>query len=105
MGRQKRLLLIKLRKKYDVLRYSNPNDFIFIDSNNDFGLGFSLEKNDQKMIVLLNGDSENSSSFNVDNGIYQVLVNDVEVMKDDNYFKIDNNIITIPSSSGLILLK
>ena len=97
--------LIKLRKKYDVLRYSNPNDFIFIDSNNDFGLGFSLEKNDQKMIVLLNGDSKNSCSFNVDNGIYKVLVNDIEVMKDDNYFKIDSNIITIPSSSGLILLK
>jgi len=68
--------LIKLRKKYEAFRRATYDQVLFFDLNdNPFGLGYSVEYNNDSFIVLFNANTKINENFILPKGEWIVLVN------------------------------
>lgn len=72
--------LIKLRKKYPVLRKAPRESIKFLNCENEFGIGYWIDKTisgvENDIVVLMNGDPKNSIKFKLPNGEWSVIVNE-----------------------------
>ena len=70
--------LIALRKAHPAFRHSRPADFQFLDSENEFAVGFRLRKagsgDRNDFIVLVNGDPDDTVEFKLPDGKWEVVV-------------------------------
>jgi len=100
--------LIKLRKKFSVLRKAPRESYKFLTCKNEFGVGFWIQKKTsgakKEIMVLMNGDANNSITFKLPKGEWDVIVNEeksgTEILQ--------NNIqgeIKISQTSGMVLVK
>ena len=71
--------LIALREKYSAFRRASYNDVKFYDTkDNPFALGYHLDYNDEHFIVLFNADTEKTESFELPEGVWDVLADSVK---------------------------
>ncbi len=69
--------LIELRKKYSAFRHADYEDIEFIENlKSDFAFGYKLNYEDQKFVVLFNADQNNNITFNLSDGVYEILANE-----------------------------
>jgi pullulanase/glycogen debranching enzyme len=100
--------LIALRKAHPALRQSRREDIHFLECNNEFGLGFWIDKNSSgdrhDILVLMNADPNKKVTFEMPAGKWSLVVNGkragVKFLKQG----ISGEII-VPATTGLVLLK
>lgn len=100
--------LIALRKAHPALRQSRREDIHFLKCDNEFGLGFWIDKNssgdNHDILVVMNADPKKKVRFDIPDGAWSMVVNGkragVKILKR----KISGKII-VPSTTGLVFLK
>lgn len=92
--------LIQMRKKFPVLRKSDPEDFKFFDVSDKVAVAYSL--NDQ-IIVCLNGEKDQPLEIALPQGEWKMIVNSEKV--DFNGIKNESGPVTIPAISGAVFVK
>jgi len=92
--------LIQLRKKYSEFRHSEPKDFKFFDVGKKVAIAYLLKDN---LLVALNGETNKSLEIKLPDGKWKVLVDEKTVKL--NSTETFTNQITIPPSSGTVLIK
>ena len=96
--------LIELRKTYDAFRHADIEDITFFEiKNNEFTLGYQINYNEQRYIVLLNADQEKSEEFKIPEGEWEIIVD-----KDNagiTPLNVISNNYQLPPISGAVLKK
>lgn len=96
--------LINLRKSYEAFRRAEYDQVKFFDvKDNPFALGYSLDYNNDKFIVLFNADSMKSCEFSLPEGEWDVLVN-AETAGTDPVGSVNSKVV-LEHSTGMILRK
>ncbi len=94
--------LIELRKKFPAFRRANYGDVKFFTINdNEFAVGYLLDYDDEKFIVLMNADREKEEKFILPEGRWEILVNEKEAGI-ETLGTVEKE-ISVPSSSGIVL--
>jgi len=92
--------LIQLRKKYAEFRHSEPKDFKFFDVGKKVAIAYLIKGN---LLVALNGETNQDLEIELPIGIWTVVVD--EKMVNLNSTKTVTEQLTIPPSSGMVLVK
>jgi len=100
--------LISLRKAHPALRQSQRKDIHFLKCNNEFGLGFWIDKkssgDSHDILVLMNADPKYIVKFKIPSGKWSLLVDGarsgVNILEDGF-----SNEIEVPPTTGLVLMK
>ena len=96
--------LIELRKEYEAFRRADYSDVTFFDlKKNPFTLGYKVKYKDEEFVVLFNADTKSAIEINLPNGEWKILV-DEDIAGVTPLKSISKN-TTIPSSSGIVLMK
>ncbi len=94
--------LIALREKYPAFRRASYNDVKFFNINdNQFALGYHLDYKDEHFIVLFNANRENTESFELPEGTWDVLVNSDKA--GTQMLETVSNTIELQPSTGMVL--
>ena len=92
--------LISIRKNNDLLRFSEPQNFHFINSGgSDVAIGFILSNHNESISVCLNTDNNDSAQFDLETSGWSQLISTRPGID------IKNSVINIPPLSGIILKK
>ena len=100
--------LIALREAHPALRQSRREDIHFLNCNNEFGLGFWIDRkssgDSHDILVLMNADPKKKVKFEIPDGQWSMIVNGkkagVKIFKTG----ISGDIF-VPSTTGLVFLK
>ena len=96
--------LINLRKTFEAFRRADYDQVKFFDvKDNSFALGYSLDYDNDKFIVLFNADSVKSCEFTLPEGEWDVLVNAVTAGTDP--VGSVNSKVVLEHSTGMVLKK
>ena len=97
--------LIELRKAHPAFRRASKSDFTFYqDRNNPFALAFKIDKsgsNDSVDFVVLNGNREKESEFELPPGDWHVVVDGESA--GTQILRTLNGVVKAPPSTGLVL--
>jgi len=100
--------LIALRKKHPALRNAKRKEIHFLKCDNEFGLGFWIEKSSSgdshDILVLMNASPTESVKFNIPDGQWDLVVDGnragVEVLQANQ-----SGTTAVPPTSGLVLIR
>lgn len=96
--------LIELRKTHKAFRRANSEEINFIDAlHNEFALGFFITKSSDTFLVFMNADQNQSESFKLPEGEWEVLANK-DLAGPEELYSVSGN-IEIPAISGMVLKK
>ncbi len=100
--------LIQLRTSHPAFRRSQKTDFTFFkDAKNSFAFAFHLQKtssgDENEFFVILNGDRNESASFDLPSGIWSAVVDGGRAGVKELY-KVEGH-VEAPPSSGLVLMR
>jgi len=96
--------LIQLRRNYEVFRQAKPEDFKFFNTADSLFLAFQIAHQDKNYLLLLNGNPDIEQNFPLPAGKWKVLVdNEKAVIKPAKNIK--KSVVTVPASSGMILIQ
>lgn len=100
--------LIALRKAHSALRRSHRKDIHFLKFDNEFSLGFWIDKNSSKdshdILVLMNADPIKKVKFKIPYGVWSLVVDEDHTGNDILKTGISDEIEVSPRS-GLVMLK
>ncbi len=94
--------LIALREKYPAFRRASYNEVKFYDTkDNPFALGYHLDYKDEHFIVLFNADTEKTESFELPEGVWDVLADSAKAGTIP--LSAASNKIELQPSTGMVL--
>jgi len=100
--------LIALRKTHPGFRRARVEDIHFLPCENDFGLGFYIDKkyagDSHDIIVLMNGNWKEPAMFTLPTGLWHIIVNEATAGTTIIKKNLCGN-LKIPPTSGMVLLK
>ncbi len=100
--------LIALRKAHSALRGSHRKDIHFLKCDNEFSLGFWVDKNSSKdshdILILMNADPIKKVKFKIPFGVWSLVVNEDHAGNELLKTGISEEIEVSPGS-GLVMLK
>ena len=92
--------LIRLRKMYPEFRHAKPKDYTFLDVGEKVAVAYLLQ---DKLLVALNGENEDSLNISLPIGNWRVLVDENEVNLNNQ--RLLRSQVSIPPTSGMVLLR
>ena len=100
--------LIALRKAHPALRQSQRKDIHFLKCENEFGLGFWIDKKSSgdtyNFLVLLNADPKNKIKFKIPKGKWSLVVDGelagVDILKDGCSGEFE-----VPATTGFVFIR
>jgi pullulanase/glycogen debranching enzyme len=96
--------LIQLRRNHEVFRRAKPEDYKFFETADSLFQAFKISWQDKNYLVLLNGNPRLEQQFPLPTGKWKVLADGQKVVSNP-VKKIEKSFITVPSSSGMILIQ
>jgi pullulanase len=96
--------LIQLRLEHEALRRAKPDNFEFITTSDSLFLAFQIKYQDQKYLVLLNGNPKSSQKISLPEGKWRVLADGKQIVSRPKK-SLKKTTLTLPASSGMILIQ
>jgi pullulanase/glycogen debranching enzyme len=96
--------LIAIRKSHSLFSRAKPDQYTFFPQTDSLFINFSIEENDKKYLVFLNGNRDRAQDFKLPAGKWGVLTNSIQTAE-KSFLWMENQQISILPSSGMILVQ